>query len=170
MVAEMAPQPARLPLLLLPDPPLKQGYRSFGWRWQTGSKFTVLERREQDDERGAVVQWMVLRYYRDGVLRKELAAELGYSERHVQELLTGKTRPGSYSQWYLAYAVPVIRALDRLGFPVRERAGIHKSVAARLAAMRATLLNAADVIEDDGQVVARRILADIALLTVECPS
>lgn len=168
MVAEIAPQPAtRLPLLLPPDKPLTQTYRSFGWRYRPGTRFAVLDRRTEDDEQGAVVQWIVLRYYRDGVLRRELAAEYGFSERRVQEYLSGSKGHGGLACWWLAYAAPVLRALRRLGFPVDERCNTRKRTDAQVRAARTALAGVADLLAGDARPAARRLRRDIALLTVE---
>jgi len=171
MVAASIAMPARLPLLLPPDKPAAGMTGTFGWRWKAGTRTRppVLERRPQDDVQGAVVQWMVLRYYRDGVLRKELASEYGYSVRRVQEYLSGTKRPNSKAIWWLAYAAPMLRALERIGFPVRERNNQRLRADAQVAAGRAALRTVAHLVADDPRPEARRLVRDVALLTVEAP-
>lgn len=157
-----------LPLLLPPDPPSAHVYGTVGWRWKAGTTppFTVLERRPQDDEHGAVVQWIVLRYHRDGVLRKTLAAEYGYSERQVQAYLSGSDRKSHKSHWWTAYAAPVLRALRRLGLPVDERSNQRKRHDAQARAARGALADLAHLLDGDERPEARRLQQDIRLLTV----
>lgn len=155
-----------LPLLLPPDRPPKGVLRAVGWRWKRGTQCTVLERRPEDDAQGAIVQWIVLRYYRDGVLRKDLAQEFGYCERHVQEYLSGTSRR---CIWRQAYAMPVLRALRRLGVPVDGHANQRKRLEPQLAACRQALINVANLLAGDDRPAARRLRRDIAVLVLEVP-
>lgn len=157
-----------LPLLLQPDQPPVGVVGTYGWRWKAGTRFAVLERRPQDDEQGAVVQWMVLRYYRDGVLRKTLAAEYGYSERRVQEYLSGKGT-SARCLWWMAYSAPVLRALARLGYPVTEYCNRRKRLGVQAEACRRALSTLADLVADDPRPLARRLTQDMRLLTETVP-
>jgi len=171
MAAEMAPRPAGLPLLLPPDRPPTTARRSFGWRWKDGSPRPVLERRPQDDEQGAIVQWIVLRYYRDGAGRGELAREYGYSARHVQTYLTGDRGVAHrQSQWHHAYAAPVIRALAGLGFIVDRRHNRRQVREGEIATARAFVQQAAMLLAHDTRPAARELVHAAALLTAEVPS
>lgn len=155
MVAARAPQP--LPLLLPPDPPTgEEDFRSVGWRWRNG----MLRRHPADDVHGAEVQWMVLRYFRDGVRRKELAFEYGYSERTVQSYLSGR------ESWSRAYGAPVRRALAMMGIPiVRWRTTVRRTDA-EIAAGRAALVRAAALLANDPRDEARQMVRAAQLLTI----
>lgn len=151
-----APIARPLTLLVPPSRPSKAERRPVGWRWRGD----VLERRPEHDEQGAEVQWMVLRYYRDGVRRKTLAFEYGYSERVVQTYLSGR------SSWGRAYAAPVLDALRAMGVPtVRWRTGISRAVA-EVAATRAAIRNAALLLADDPRPEAKRLVRAARLLTI----
>ena len=168
MVANPAPASYSLPLLMPPDKPMPGKMRSFGWRWAKQHWYQRckgvvpgLERRLQDDAKGAVVQWCVLRHFRDGVLRKQLACEHGMCERQIQHYLSGQRN------WGEAYAAPVLRALQVLGIPTGGACHSRLRADVQLAASRAALLVAAELLTDDSRLEARRLCKAVRLLTID---
>jgi hypothetical protein len=166
MVAASKSMPQALPLLFSPDQPPLGLTRTNGWRWTVRNGSDVLVRRPQDDAHGAMVQWIVLRYYRDGVTRGELAREYGYAERTIQGYLS---KCSYMNHWHLAYAAPVLRALTRAGIPCGGYSHSWKRQASQLAAARAALIAVADLLADDERLAARRLRRDVGLLTIELP-
>lgn len=95
-----------LPLLLEPDrPEPRRGVKTQNTGWRREGD--VVTRDHRDDEFGALVQHVIVRYLVHGVQRQELAKEIGYSERQLQAWLSGTAAR--------CYAQPVRRALQELG-------------------------------------------------------
>lgn len=121
MVAQLkAPLGHGLPLLMEPSAPGHQvsnhilGHAS-GWRREDGA----LVRCQADDGFGATVQHVIVRYLVHGVSRREIAVELGYSERQIQAWVSG-----SAARYY---AAPVREALANLGIGM-GRGGLSQVV------------------------------------------
>jgi len=137
MVAELkAPLGHGLPLLMEPAVPGEQvsnhvlGHAS-GWRRDERG---ALVRCQADDGFGATVQHVIVRYLVHGVSRREIAGELGYSERQIQAWVSG-----SAARYY---AAPVREALANLGIGM-GRGGLSQVVnprARELVAAAMTLL------------------------------
>jgi hypothetical protein len=111
MVAAVAPHIDTLPLLYEPDRPNPHGRAQHGWsrtrRIANRIEHVELHRQHRDDWFGAQVQHAIVRYVLGMASRKTLAAELGMSERQVQDYLLGRA--------WESYGCPVIRALKHLG-------------------------------------------------------
>jgi hypothetical protein len=113
----------RLPLLLLlepdrPDPRMHERTQNSGWRREGD----VVTRDHRDDEFGALVQHVIVRYLVHGVQRQEIAQEIGYSQRQVQDWIGGRTAR--------CYAQPVRRALQSLGIGM-GRGGVSETSSRR---------------------------------------
>lgn len=156
MVAALAPhQPA---LLFEPDPLFHTSGRTTvgrrqGWRIVNDK----VVRWHADDDWGAVVQQIIVRYAMCGDERGQLAREYAMSERGIQGYLSGDS-------WTL-YAAPVIRALQRIGVSAtRANRGQRLGAIAKAAA-----LASADVVlllADDPRPLAQRVVSDLRFVAL----
>jgi hypothetical protein len=150
--------PAALPLLLEPDEPARDrnNATASGWRRVNG----ILTRHHDDDARGALVQYILVRYLVQGVQRQQIALETHYSPRQVQAWISGTTLQ--------TYADPVRRQLAALGIglgrgSVTETS--HKRAREVVTASMALLEGAAFLLAGDDRPQAVRIRTLARLLT-----
>ena len=165
MVAHLKPEPTRLPLLLEPAKPPAGVSRWHGWRLATRvvsrDVLTTHARNHADDDRGARIQWAIVRYLLTDTTRSEIAHAIGVQSRIAQSYFNGTA--------WRAYARPVLRRLRELGISTGGR-GQWRGEATRpreiVAAAQRLMAHAADAL--DGQPLSTaqraRLVSDLRLL------
>ncbi len=128
--------------------------------WKPATRGGGYERNRSFDDQGALVQEIVLRYTLHGEPRRALANEYGYSERQIQEYVTG-------GKHWRCYTAPVFRALARLGISPGR---INKSKRDRgREAFRTLSGDLLTLLKDDPRPMAREIVSALRLFTAVQP-
>ena len=119
MVAERVRTPEPLPVLVEPLQPSSDAFRATGWTIETVHGWRRrITRNHADDEQGAAVQHIIVRYLVHGVERNQIAVETGYSPRQLQQIVMGRV--------WESYTLAVLGALADLGISSKKGLRPHR--------------------------------------------